>query len=290
MAGLSKASRARSAAGRTRRWAACLGLILGGLVPAAAAQGPDRVYDTRIEYAAPCAGTATGEIRVLGPTMQVFAGDGTNVAPLGSAPINPDGTFNFVLGEPATTGRYQANGSILDVSMTATGTVTAVFLGRTFGEIGVCNFTLTGTLRGGAGASTSTTAEGITVTLPSEEVFDPTSNEPLSDGEVVWLLREQGVDDDDIRDALAAADLSRLDFSPHPMSDVELAERRYWRLLSELVGTRGPAEDRRFPHVVAFFDEGGPLAGLSNASIDSSDSSASRAFHRLTRLCINEGL
>ena len=292
MAGLSEASGARSAAVRTRRWAACLGLVLGGLVPSAAAQSPDRVYDIRIEYAAPCAGSATGEIRVLGPTMQVFVGDGTNVSPLGSAPINPDGTFNFVLGEPATTGRYQANGSILDVSTTATGTVRAVFLGQTFGEIGECNFTLTGTLRPGSLAPTSTTAGGATAgdrePLPEEEVFDPTSTAPLSDGEVVWLLRQQGVGDGEIGTALARADLAA-SADPNPFSSPP-AEERYFSLISTLIRARTPDGDRAFPHVEALAQENGPLAALGESDVTSNDTARARAFHRLLRICITEGL
>jgi len=210
------------------------------------------------------------------------------LVPVGSAPLNADGTFSFAVGDANATGHYRATGRMFEVSVSATGTVTSAFLGRTFGEIGDCNFTLIGSLRGGAPAPPpGATDEGPT--LPEEVVFDPVSDEPLSDGEVVWLLRQQGVGDDDIQEALTRAELSASSSSDRPPSDEELAERRYFSLLSTLVRADAPDGNDAFPHLSALLQDGGPLANLARDNVASNDSSAARAFHRLARLCINTG-
>jgi hypothetical protein len=263
--------------------ALALVLVAPGLGRAAT---PAPVYTFQITYEGTCEGLAEGELRFNGSRVELWGQDESGQLQIfGTGPVNADDTFSLSLPEHG----FSLTGRVLPQSLTATGTFSG------FGA-NPCPFRLTG-----EPVETTTTTAGPAVRVTDEE-FDPTSTDPLSDGELAWLLRRVGWDQRNIdRFFGVTADMSRGQFSRFTGEGpgAALFASRIAGLATVYRPGSNPAgEDletamrerfgrRAFPLLGAMLSANGPLAELAGRG---ADPEAASAFNRMVRLAITASL
>ena len=255
-----------------RRWrrGATLALALLILAPAAGpAQPVEGVYDFQLTYRGTCSGFSGGQLRFSSDQVELYALEGGSLQFVSTGRVFPDGRFEIDASNAGLHigGRVESGAVTADVE---------------YGLGGGSN--CLGRLTGTPVASGAPTTVAPTTTVSEAEEFDPASDSPLSNGEILGLLRRSGLSQSEI-DAV----LQQGRGSGAPATDPATVALRYVRLLGAMADLGQGQDERTFPTMHALSAADGPIARLA-PSLLRGPPGAAQAFNRLVRLAITMDL
>jgi hypothetical protein len=251
-----------------RRWrrGAAIALALLVLTPIAA-QAEAEVYDFNIVYRGSCSSrdNPRAQLRFEGDQAEFLAAraDG-DLQLVGTGRLFPDGRFEIDVSDAAMHIGGRIEGSVL----TADGS---------FGFGSGCVFHVSANRTPPGGTTTIATT---TTTVLEEEEFNPATQDFLSNGEVLGLLRGRRMDQGEI-DAVLREGRGSGEAATTPGA----VARRYLRLLGALANT-SEGNDRAYPTLYGLSGPNGPIARLGPALVNGPPE-AVVALNRLVRLAIS---